>query len=163
MPVRSAAPSRSTPTMMAVTGADDRGIGTPQADGEATSRRGTVPAYRGVARRGPPGPAVTRAVAGLAVALLAGALAACTAVPAPGDGSFARATHQCMAVNPGFTDAWGCIRKLITREDVGAEDADRSGLKALGDGLTEQLADEALTSAEARARLLAGLPAAPAP
>lgn len=105
----------------------------------------------------------TRAIAALvgevlAGALLAGTLAACATATAPADGGFARAARACMAANPGFTDAWGCIRKLITREDVGAEDPDRTRLKELGDGLTEQLASESLTSAEARSRLLAGLP-----
>lgn len=91
--------------------------------------------------------------------LLAVALAACVTAPEDG-GAFASATHQCMAVNPGFTDAWACIRKLITRGNVGAEDAGRASLEDLGEGLNRQLADESLTSAEARARLSAGLPAA---
>ncbi len=96
-----------------------------------------------------------------AAPVLALALAACAAAPPAADGRFARAAHRCMAVNPGFTDSWGCLRQLITREDVGAEDADRARLTALGEDLNRQLADEALTSAEARARLLAALPAAP--
>ena len=104
---------------------------------------------------------MTKVAAPVAIALLAGALAGCATGAGPADGAFARATRQCVAVNLGFTDAWGCIRTLITREDVGAEDPDRTRLKELGDGLTEQLAAESLTSAEARTRLLAGLPAAP--
>jgi hypothetical protein len=96
----------------------------------------------------------------LACCLLAVALSACATASRDG-GDFAGATHRCMAVNPGFTDAWGCIRKLITRENVGADDPVRASLEALGEDLNRQLADESLTSAEARARLLAGLPAAP--
>lgn len=96
-----------------------------------------------------------------AAPILALALAACTAAPPAADGGFARAARRCMAVNPGFTDGWACLRQLITREDVGAEDAERARLTALGEDLNRQLADEALTSADARARLLAALPAAP--
>ena len=96
-----------------------------------------------------------------AVLLPALALAACTTVDAARDASFAREAHRCLAVNPGFTEAWGCIRQRITREDVGAEDPGRARLKDLGDELTSELADEALTSGQARARLAAALPALP--
>ena len=105
---------------------------------------------------------MTRAAALACAALLpALALGACAGVDAARDESFAREAHRCLAVNPGFTEAWACIRQRITREDVGAEDVDRARLKELGDDLTSQLAGEALTSAEARARLAAALPASP--
>ena len=100
-------------------------------------------------------------IAALACAALLPALAACAGAGAAREESFAREAHRCLAVNPGFTESWACIRQRITREDVGAEDAERARLKALGDDLTLQLAGEALTSAEARARLAAALPASP--
>ena len=96
-----------------------------------------------------------------AVLLPALAVSACTTGNGARDESFAREARRCLAVNPGFTEAWACIRQRITREDIGAADADRARLKDLGDDLTSQLAGEALTSAEARARLAAALPAPP--
>ena len=89
------------------------------------------------------------------------AVAACTTGDAVREDSFAREARRCLAVNPGFTEAWACIRQRITREDIGAEDAGRARLKDFGDDLTSQLAGEALTSAEARARLAAALPTSP--
>lgn len=98
-----------------------------------------------------------RAASCLALLTLSVALGACAAGPAPGEGRFGEEARRCLAANAGFTDAWGCVRGLITREDVGAEDPERTRLKALGEALNLDVAGETLTSRDARARLAAAL------
>ncbi len=89
-------------------------------------------------------------------------LSGCATLPTPPhDDALARVTQDCLEKNKQFIDAWGCVQSRDVLEEAGGSDARRNQFLKLGDDLASKVVARKLSSADAKKRLTAGLPAEP--
>jgi hypothetical protein len=86
-------------------------------------------------------------------------LSGCATLPPPHEDALARVTRDCLEQNEQFIDAWGCIQSHDALEEAGRDGSRRNQFLKLGDDLASRVVTKKLSSADAKKRLAAGLPA----
>ncbi len=92
------------------------------------------------------------------------AMAGCTELrPIAHQDPIQTATRLCMAQNPLFEDAWGCIQARYAVGQLSGADPRLKGFLKRGDDLASKVAAGTLNDAAAKRTLMASLPDAPQP
>ena len=93
---------------------------------------------------------------GVGVAAAAAALLAGCSLVQPDGYPLSSTVQDCVAPKSKFIDSWGCVQARFASGQMGDPDKRVSSFMKLGDDLAGQVANKALSDAEAKTRLSAG-------